>query len=261
MLSYLKPLTQQAFENKKESLLNIILNPNPGMLMDYNDIVIIVGNYGSGKTEVSINLAVTERQTGKTVQVADLDLVNPYFRTREARKQLRMLDIDVILPQEQYMKADLPILSPGVAAMIRTKDILAILDVGGDGVGATVLAALSEPLKNRQIKVLQVVNPFRPYTDTLEGCEKIRAEIETTAKMKITGIVSNANMMQDTTIEHIRQGYDFILRLADKNGLPVEFITVPDALQNANDMTQFSCPLLTIKRQLVPPWLQAEELT
>ncbi len=145
--------------------------------------------------------------------------------------------------------------------MIRTKDILAILDVGGDGVGATVLAALSEPLKNRQIKVLQVVNPFRPYTDTLEGCEKIRAEIETTAKMKITGIVSNANMMQDTTIEHIRQGYDFILRLADKNGLPVEFITVPDVLQKANDMAQFSCSLLTIKRQLVPPWLQAEELT
>ena len=106
------------------------MNPDPRMLMNYNDIVVIVGNYGSGKTEVSINLAVTERQSGKTVQLADLDLVNPYFRTREARKQLRVLDIDVILPQEQYMKADLPILSPGVAAMIRTKDILAILGVG-----------------------------------------------------------------------------------------------------------------------------------
>ncbi len=231
------------------------------MLIDYSDIVIIVGNYGSGKTEVSINLAVTERRAGKAVQVADLDLVNPYFRTREARKQLRMLGIGVILPEEQYMKADLPILSPGVAAMIRTKDILAILDVGGDGVGATVLSALAEAFKNRPAKVLQVINPFRPYTHTLEGCEKIRAEIETTAKMKITGIVSNANMMQDTTMEHIQQGYDFVLRLADQNGLPVEFITVPDSLQKANNMAQFSCPLLTIKRQLVPPWLQAEELT
>jgi hypothetical protein len=236
------------------------MNPDTRIRIDYNDIVIIVGNYGSGKTEVSINLAVTERQAGKTVQVADLDLVNPYFRTREARKQLRMLGIDVILPEEQYMTADLPILSPGVAAMIRTKDILAILDVGGDGVGATVLSALAEAFKNRPAKVLQVVNPFRPYTDTLEGCEDIRAEIETTAGMKITGIVSNANMMQDTTIEHIRQGYDFVLRLADQSGLPVEFITVPGALQKVNDMAQFSCPLLTIKRQLVPPWLQAEEL-
>lgn len=237
------------------------INSDPIMCVDYNDIVVIVGNYGSGKTEVSINLAVTEKQVGKTVQVADLDLVNPYFRTREARKQLRALGIDVILPQEQYMKADLPILSPGVAAMIRTKEILAILDVGGDGVGATVLAALAEAFKKRPTKVLQVVNPFRPYTDTLEGCEKIRTEIEMTAKMKITGMISNANMMQDTTMEHIRQGYDFISRLAEHNGLPIEFITIPDALQKENDMDQFSCPLLTIKRQLVPPWLQAEELT
>lgn len=236
------------------------MNSDPIMRVDYRDIVVIVGNYGSGKTEVSINLAVTEKQAGKTVQVADLDLVNPYFRTREASKQLRMLGIDVILPQEQYLKADLPILSPGVASMIRTKGILAILDVGGDGVGATVIAALAEAFNKRPAKVLQVVNPFRPYTDTLEGCEKIRSEIEMTSKMKITGIVSNANMMQDTTMEHVRQGYDFILRLADQNGLPIEFITVPDVLQKENDMTQFSCPLLTIKRQLVPPWLQAEEL-
>ena len=82
-----------------------------------------------------------------------------------------------------------------------------------------------------------------------------------TAKMKITGLVSNGNMMQDTTMEHVRQGYDFILRLAEQTGLPLEFITVPDGLQKENDMTLFSCPLLTIKRQLVPPWLQAEELT
>ncbi len=237
------------------------MNQDPRNFIDYNDIVVIVGNYGSGKTEVSINLAVMEKLAGKVVQVADLDLVNPYFRTREARKQLRMLGIDVILPQEHYMKADLPILTPGVAAMIRTKNILAILDVGGDGVGATVLAALSASFKSRRTKVLQVVNPFRPYTDTLKGCEKIRAEIEMTSKMKITGIVSNANMMQDTTMEHIRHGYDFILRLADQSGLPVEFITVPDTLQKTNDMTRFSCPLLTIKRQLVPPWLQAEDLT
>ena len=231
------------------------------MYLDYNDIVVVVGNYGSGKTEVSINLAVTEKQAGKTVQVADLDLVNPYFRTREAREQLRMLGIDVILPHERYMKADLPILSPGVAAMLQKKEILAILDVGGDGVGATVLAALAVAFQKRPVKVLQVVNPFRPYTDTIEGCEKIRNEIEMTSKMKITGIVSNANMMQDTTMEHIRQGYDFISRLADHNGLPIEFITIPDGLPKAIDMDQFSCPLLTIKRQLVPPWMQAEELT
>jgi signal recognition particle GTPase len=261
MFSALKALTGPAFENMKESLLNIIINPGSKMLIDYNDIVIIVGNYGSGKTEVSINLAVTERLAGKTVQLADLDLVNPYFRTREARKELRMLDIEVVLPAEQYMQADLPILTPGVSAMIRRKEILAILDVGGDGVGATVLSALADALKDRPVKILQVVNPFRPYTNTLEGCAKIRADIEMSSKLKITGIISNANMMQETKIDHIQEGYSFVTRMAEQTGLPVEFITIPDAIRNTNDMTQFSCPLLTIKRQLVPPWLQAEELS
>ncbi len=231
------------------------------MRIDYKNIVIIVGNYGSGKTEVSINLAVSERLSGKTVQVADLDLVNPYFRTREARKELQKIGIDVILPEEQYMKADLPILSPSVATMIRTKDILAILDVGGDGVGATVLSTLAEALKDRPIKVLQVINPFRPYTDTIEGCAMIRSDIEMTSKLKITGVISNANMMHETTIDHIHQGYAFVEKLADQSGLPIEFITIPDTVRKTNDMTQFSCPLLTIKRQLVPPWLKAEELS
>jgi len=116
-------------------------------------------------------------------------------------------------------------------------------------------------LTKRPVKVLQVVNPFRPYTDTLEGCAKIRADIEMRSNLKITGIISNANMMHETTIDHIRQGYSFVTRLAEQSGLPVEFITIPDAIRNTDDTTQFSCPLLTIKRQLVPPWLQADELS
>jgi signal recognition particle GTPase len=235
------------------------MNLDPNRTIDYNDVVVVVGNYGSGKTEVSINLAVTQKSLGKDVQLADLDLVNPYFRSREARKQLRTLGVEVVLPGEQYMVADLPILSPNVAATIRKKDILAILDVGGDGVGATVLSALADAFKHRPMKVLQVVNPHRPYTDTIEGCEAIRAEIEMNAKMKITGIIGNANMMTETEMDHIHQGYTFIQQLSDHNGLPLEFITVPESLRSSIDPTQFACPLLTIKRQLVPPWLQAED--
>ncbi|MGA9179099.1 MAG: cobalamin biosynthesis protein CbiA, partial [Desulfobacterales bacterium] len=82
-------------------------------------IVIIVGNYGSGKTEVSINLAVHQRRAGVDVKIADLDLVNPYFRTREARKPLLKMGIEVVVPEEKYLQADLPILSPAVAGLIR----------------------------------------------------------------------------------------------------------------------------------------------
>jgi len=226
-----------------------------------NDTVIVVGNYGSGKTEVSINLAVAEKRAGKNVELADLDLVNPYFRSREARKQLQAIGINVVLPGEQYMSADLPIRSPSVAAMIRKKNILAILDVGGDGVGATVLSALAEAFKDSSPKVFQVVNPFRPYTETLEGCEEMRRQIEMNANMKITGLVGNANMMAETTRTHVRQGYAFMQDLSERNGLPLVFITVPDDVGKTMDMSQFSCHVLPIRRQLVPPWLHADKLT
>jgi len=103
-----------------------------------NGIVVIVGNYGSGKTEVAINLAVNRKRSGLDVRIADLDLVNPYFRTREARKALEALGIKVVLPPQEYLHADLPILSPTVAGMIRQPDGLTLLDVGGDDAGFTV---------------------------------------------------------------------------------------------------------------------------
>jgi len=228
--------------------------------MAYDELVVIVGNYGSGKTEVSINLAVAQKQRVQEVCLVDLDLVNPYFRSREARKQLRDLGIQVILPDEQYMTADLPILSPAVAATIRKKDTLTILDVGGDGVGATVLSTLADSLRQRIPRVLQVVNPFRPYTDTLEGCEMIRSEIEHNAKLKVTGLIGNANLMTETDWKHVQKGFEFMQTLSEANGLPLEFITAPDSLVQPGHPPLSACPILSIKRQLVPPWMQATDL-
>ncbi|MBW1822913.1 MAG: cobalamin biosynthesis protein CbiA, partial [Deltaproteobacteria bacterium] len=131
------------------------------MEIDLQGIVVIVGNYGSGKTEVSINLAVNKKRAGVDVSIADLDLVNPYFRTREARSQLSMLGIDMALPPNEYLQADLPILSPVVAGLIRNPVELTIIDAGGDDAGATVLAALADAFKGKSFQMLQVVNPMR----------------------------------------------------------------------------------------------------
>jgi RecA/RadA recombinase len=221
-------------------------------------IVIIVGAYGSGKTEVAINLAVHMHAKGTTVRLADLDLVNPYFRTREARHTLKHLGIDVVLPPAQYMQADLPILAPEVAGMLRNPTGLTLLDAGGDDVGATVLAALADALKGKPVQVLQVINPNRPYTDTVEGCLKIRREIEATAKLAITGIVGNANLMEETTAGDVLAGYDFSRRVADAGGIPLVFITTPVGLLTRLDKKDIQCPVLPLKRQLVPPWKQAE---
>jgi MinD-like ATPase involved in chromosome partitioning or flagellar assembly len=230
------------------------------MEIDIKGIIIIVGNYGSGKTEVAINLAVYRNRAGVDVRMADLDLVNPYFRTREARKSLASLGIDVVIPPVKYFYADLPILSPDVAGLIRQPSTLTILDAGGNDAGAAVLAALGDLLKEKPIKMLQVVNPYRPFTETVEGCTKIRREIEKAARIPITGIIGNANLIDETTIEHINEGYEFVVKLSEHTGLKLEFITASINLLPYLDQKRFFHPVLPIERQLVPPWKQAVEL-
>jgi hypothetical protein len=220
-------------------------------------IVVVVGNYGSGKTEVCINLAVHRKRAGVEVRIADLDLVNPYFRTREAKGPLSEMGIELVLPPDEYLQADLPILSPLVAGMIRQPAELSLLDVGGDDAGATVLATLGDAFKNRPIRVLQVVNPLRPFTETFEGCLKIRKEIEQAAKLTVDGIIGNANLIDETSADEIYDGYQFVNTLSEQSGLALEFITVARELLPAIDVRRFSCPVLAIDRQLVPPWKKA----
>jgi len=220
-------------------------------------IVVIVGNYGSGKTEISVNLAAERKLAGLDVSIADLDLVNPYFRTREARKQLAALGVKVILPADKYLQADLPILSPAVAGLLRNPSGLTILDVGGDKVGATVLASLGDAIKGQSFRMLQVINPLRPFTDNIAGCLRMKDEIEKASRMPISGIIGNANLIDDTTADVIYDGYDFAAKFSRESGLPLEFITVSDWIEDKIDPERFSCPLLVLRRQLVPPWKKA----
>jgi hypothetical protein len=230
------------------------------MEIDLEGIVIIVGNYGSGKTEVSINLAVHRKRMGVDVRIGDLDLVNLYFRTREARRSLSEMGIEVVIPPRQYLQADLPILSPMVSGMIRKPSQLTILDAGGDDVGATVLASLADSIKDKPVRMLQVVNPFRPFTETVKGCVKIKEEIERASKLTVNGIIGNSNLIDETTAEHIYSGYDFVCGLSNESGLPLEFITLAVELLPEIELKRFSCPVLPIERQLVPPWKKAGNL-
>jgi MinD-like ATPase involved in chromosome partitioning or flagellar assembly len=222
--------------------------------IDLKGIVIICGNYGSGKTETAVNLAVTKKQDGLDVKIADLDLVNPYFRTREAKGLLEDMGIGVVLPDIKYMHADLPILTPAVAGMIQQPSELTILDAGGDDAGVTVLAALADHLSKKQVTMLQVINPFRPFTENVDGCIKIKEEIEQSSKIKVTGIVSNANLIDETTPEHIYKGYDLLKDVSKATGIEMKFITAGSHLISQLELDRFSCPVLEIDRKLKFPW-------
>jgi MinD-like ATPase involved in chromosome partitioning or flagellar assembly len=224
--------------------------------IDIKGIVIICGNYGSGKTETAINLAVKRKMEGIQVKIADLDLVNPYFRTREVKGLLEDMGIEVVLPDNKYMHADLPILTPAVAGIIRQPSELTILDAGGDDAGVTVLAALADHLSKKEVHMMQVINPFRPFTENVEGCIKIQEEIEKSSKLKVTGIVSNANLMDETTIEHIYKGYKLLKDVSKATGIEMKFITAGSHLISQLELNDFSCPVLEIDRKLKFPWKQ-----
>jgi hypothetical protein len=228
--------------------------------VELNGIAIIVGDYGSGKTEVSINLALERKRAGIDVRVADLDLVNPYFRTREARQQLQSLGIDLVLPPPAYLHADLPILSPAIAGLLRSPSPLTILDVGGEDAGAVVLGALADALEGRNARMLQVVNPSRPQTRTVEGCQRVKSAIEAASRLPVGGWIVNAHMMDETTAAIIGEGYQFGRRLAAVSGLPLVCITAPYALEEAVLPLVGNCPVLAIRRQLVPPWRQSDPI-
>jgi hypothetical protein len=234
---------------RRESVLGIRLT----------GVVIIVGNYGSGKTEVAVNLAFHHQQLGMQVRVADLDLVNPYFRAREARNVLENMGIGVILPPEELMHADLPILVPQVSGLIGGPGDLAILDVGGDDAGATVLAALQQAFRSMEgpVTMMQVINPFRPNTESIDGCLRMRRAIENKARIPVGKWIGNAHMLDETSLDHFRQGHDFMRGLQNASGLGVEFITASHELLPLIDTEQLDWPVLPIHRQLVPPWKKA----
>jgi len=230
---------------------NAILEP------DINGIVIIAGAYGSGKTEVSINLAISRKRAGCDVKIADLDLVNPYFRTREAGTLFDHWGIELVVPAQKWLQADLPILSPAVSGLIRQAGELTILDAGGDDTGATVLAALADAFAGKTVRMLQVVNPYRPKTDTIERCLQIKAEIEAASGISVNGWVGNANLMDETVADDLYGGYDFVKELSRKTDLPLEFVTAAQELLPELDLNRFLTPVLPIARQLTPPWRKA----
>jgi hypothetical protein len=223
-------------------------------------VVVLVGSYGSGKSEVAVNLAVHHRQAGMTVRIADLDLVNPYFRSREAEAQLTGLGIEVVLPPKPYTQSELPVLSPRVAGLVRRTEGLTILDAGGEAVGAMVLAALGDAFSGHACQVLQVINPLRPDTSSVAGCTRIREQIEASAHLAVTGLIGNANLIDETTPQVITDGYAFTRQVSAASGLPVAFVTVAEELLLQVDPARFDCPVLTIRRQLVPPWKRACKL-
>ncbi len=233
------------------------------------DVILFTGNYGSGKTEVSVNVATAAARAGEKVSIADLDLVNPYFRCREAREPMEKLGIRVIAPDRDMHNADLPIVLPEVRGSIESPKGLTILDVGGDNVGATVLASLTNTFRKISYQMYFVLNQNRPFTDTIDGAMRLMDEIEKASRLKITALVGNTHLMDETTLEMAIEGAEFTMKAAENRGIHVAYVTVPrtelekhsllpDDYKDVSSLLAidgFSVPVLPLDRIMLPPWL------
>jgi len=217
-------------------------------------IKIFVGSFGSGKTEVAINYSINCRKSYEKIAIVDLDIVNPYFRTREAKDTLSSQDIKVIAPAGEMTYADLPLISPEIKGLIQNPDYCLILDVGGDDVGAVVLGNFSSFIKELDYEMLLVVNSFRPFTQSVPQIMEIVRDIENTSRLKINGIVSNPNLSSQTDEKVIKKGHVIVKQAAQKLEVPIKFICLEKRFSQKIKQECFEEPIFYIKRFMHLPW-------
>jgi len=225
------------------------------MGMGEKRITIFTGNFGSGKTEVSINYALKLAKEEKERQVAlvDLDIVNPYFRSREARKLLEKNGVKVIIPGEDLVDADLPIITPGILGVIQNPCFRVVFDVGGDDVGATALGRFHKYFRTEEYEHLLVVNPFRPFTRDVAGIKDVLQAVEKASRLKISGLVSNPNLGCETNYSVVLQGNSIVEDTSKKLELPIKFLSATAENLPAVDF-DIGCPIFPIKIYLLVPW-------
>lgn len=190
-------------------------------------ITIICGHYGSGKTTFSINYALYLRnQTSKDIYIADLDVVNPYFRSREHFDYLKDKNIKVIGSYLPQSGADLPAVSAEVYTLFNNKNIIGIVDMGGNSAGSLSFATFRDNVDIEETDIIFILNANREENSTLEFALGHFNSIETTLGLKITGIVNNTHLMNDTTIEDINKGELISSELSKEKNIPVKFTCV-----------------------------------
>ena len=197
-------------------------------------VYLIVGHYGTGKSEFAVSLAMKIRgESGEAVTLVDLDVVNPYFRSREARGVLEAAGVRVVGNALNIDRGvDLPAISPAAAGSLETTEGTAIVDLGGDPAGARVIRRFGSGVSREGIDVLYVVNRYRPENRDVKTTIASFRAVEEALGLHITALVNNTHLLDRTTPEHLRKGDLLCREVAEKTGVPIRFIgATPELLR------------------------------
>jgi len=186
---------------------------------------IITGHYGSGKSEFALNFALQLRAQGAELALCDIDVVNPYFRSRERRGLLEAQGIQVVGNSLAVDKGiDLPAVSAELYGPLANPAVHTVIDAGGDPVGARLLRSFRRRIPAAKTEVLCVVNAMRPATRSADELVVQIRGIEDASGLAVTGLINTTHLLEHTTVEHIQSGNDLCLELGQRTGLPVRFV-------------------------------------
>ena len=226
--------------------------------MEHKRITLFAGHYGSGKTNIAVNYALHLKETFDRVSIADLDIVNPYFRTKDSEGFLESRGIHLISSEYANSNVDVPALPAEAYAIIDDESVHAVIDVGGDDRGALALGRYAPSiLKQNDYEMLLVINKFRPLTPDCASTVAVMHEIEAAAGMKVTGIVNNSNLGDETTADDVIGSVAYAKAISEASGLPIKMTTVKEDLYESVKYKVSDCfPIRLYVRQ---SWAKATD--
>lgn len=199
--------------------------------MNYKRITLLCGHYGSGKTNVAINMAYEIKSGYDNTVIADLDIVNPYFRTKDSREELEKAGIKLIASDYAGSNVDIPAMPQEMYSIVHDRSLKAVIDVGGDDRGALALGRLTPAIiEENDYEALLVINKFRPLTRDAVSTREVMWEIEQACGIKMTGIVNNSNLGNETTAQDILNSLKYAEEVSEITGLPIVCTAVIETL-------------------------------
>lgn len=215
-------------------------------------LLIIAGHYGTGKTELSVNLALDLARAGQHIMLADLDIVNPYFRSRERRALLEAAGVQVICSSQSCSDADIPALPAEVLTILEDRSRRGILDIGGDPDGARVLARFQPKIVAEDYQLIFVSNANRPEVQTAERAVSYLRSIEAVTGLVCGGLVDNTHLCEQTTPEEVQKGTALAQEISRRTGIPFLCSTAEQAI--ADRLGNIETPIYPITIRMKKPW-------
>ena len=219
------------------------------------NITIFAGGFGSGKTEIALNFAIDRAREVKGVVLADLDIINPYFVSRDVKTELQENGIRLIAPGGELAFGDVPNIPAEIIGLIKQENDM-VIDLAGDESGALILRYLNEYITDRQnYDLYMVLNPYRPFSSDLESVMELKNMLERTSRIKFNGIISNPNLVEESNIDVIVDGHLKVLGFGKWLNLPVKYLTVEQQFYQQL-FPKYGELLKGIKIYLRPDWLR-----